>query len=243
MVSCSHLALSIIIPVYNEVDNVTCLHREIVAVLSTLRCTYEIIFVDDGSQDGTRACLQRLMHSDPTLRLICHDRNYGQSAAIISGARMAQYPILVTLDGDGQNDPADILRMLEHLQDGVSVVLGHRVHRHDNRLRKCSTYIANRVRAWLLRDGCQDTGCGLKLFPREAFLALPHFNHVHRFLPALFKRAGLQMINVPVNHRPRLHGVSKYGVMNRLFVGIYDLLGVYWLLKRTCASEVCNDHD
>jgi dolichol-phosphate mannosyltransferase len=146
--------------------------------------------------------------------------------------------MLVTLDGDGQNDPADIPRLFEVLQDSRTVVLGNRKKRDDNNIRKLSSRIGNGIRRSLLNDECPDTGCSLKLFPRDAFLTLPHFNHLHRFLPALFKRAGYKLVNLPVNHRPRWHGVSKYGVMNRLFVGVHDLIGVRWLLKRPCAPEV-----
>ncbi|ARG97905.1 glycosyltransferase family 2 protein [Legionella micdadei] len=230
--------VSIIIPVYNEVDNVEALYQEIVAALPADRFVYEVIFVDDGSTDGTIAQLKMLSQRHINLHVVYHKRNYGQSAALLSGARAARYSMLVTLDGDGQNDPADIPRLFEQLQDSNTVVLGNRKKRDDNSLRKLSSLIGNSVRRRLLNDECPDTGCSLKLFPRDAFLALPHFNHLHRFLPALFKRAGFKLINLPVNHRPRRHGVSKYGVMNRLFVGIHDLMGVRWLLKRPCAPEV-----
>ncbi|STX43127.1 glycosyl transferase, group 2 family protein [Legionella donaldsonii] len=232
------VALSIIIPVYNEVDNVEPLYEEIVATLSATDFLYEVIFVDDGSRDGTIEKLDSLSQRYSNCRVVYHKRNFGQSAAFLSGAQAARYALLVTLDGDGQNDPADIPRLVEQVQDFRTVVLGNRKKRDDNYLRKLSSRIGNGVRQRFLDDGCPDTGCSLKLFPREAFLALPHFNHLHRFLPALFKRAGFKLVNLPVNHRPRRHGVSKYGVMNRLFVGIHDLIGVRWLLKRPCAPEV-----
>ncbi|WP_035917846.1 glycosyltransferase family 2 protein [Legionella fairfieldensis] len=230
--------LSLIIPVYNEVDNVEALYREIVTALPLERFIYEVIFVDDGSTDGTIERLQKLSQAKTNLKVICHKRNFGQSAALLSGAKAAQYSFLVTLDGDGQNDPADIPRLVEQLQDFRTVVLGNRRKRDDNYLRKLSSRVGNGIRRFFLKDECPDTGCSLKLFPRTAFLELPHFNHIHRFLPALFKRAGFKLINLPVNHRPRQHGISKYGVMNRLFVGIYDLIGVRWLLKRPCSPEV-----
>lgn len=230
--------LSIIIPVYNEVENIHDLYQEIAAALPVDRFRYEVIFVDDGSTDGTGASLQQLLQNHSNLQAIYHKQNYGQSAALLSGARAARYALLVTLDGDGQNDPADIPRLLEQMQDARTVVLGNRKKRDDNNLRKLSSRIGNGIRRGLLKDDCPDTGCSLKLFPRDAFLALPHFNHLHRFLPALFKRAGFKLVNLPVNHRPRWYGVSKYGVMNRLFVGIHDLIGVRWLLKRPCAPEV-----
>jgi dolichol-phosphate mannosyltransferase len=238
MSSNNQINLSIVIPVYNEMDNVEGIYREIVSTLSPTYFTYEVIFIDDGSTDGTGLGLQALAKTHSNLRVIFHKRNFGQSAALLSGAKAARYSLLVTLDGDGQNDPADIPRLLEHLHDSHTVVLGKRKKRADNILRKFSSFIANGIRRRLLNDECFDTGCSLKLFPRDAFLALPHFNHLHRFLPALFKRAGFRLVSVPVNHRARWHGVSKYGVMNRLFVGLHDLIGVHWLLKRPCAPEV-----
>ncbi|MFA5959849.1 MAG: glycosyltransferase family 2 protein [Tatlockia sp.] len=238
MLSNEKKALSLVIPVYNEVDNVETLYQEIVTALSAEAFEYEVIFVDDGSTDGTIARLEALSKAHATLRAVFHKRNYGQSAALLSGAKAARYPYLVTLDGDGQNDPADIPRLFEQLKNTKTVVLGNRRKRDDNGLRKLSSRVGNGVRRLILKDECPDTGCSLKLFPREAFLALPHFNHLHRFLPALFQRAGFSVINVPVNHRSRWHGLSKYGVMNRLFVGIHDLIGVRWLLKRPCAPEV-----
>lgn len=233
--------LSLIIPVYNEVDNVTKLYEEILAALPLLHYLYEVIFVDDGSSDGTKAVLKSLAAKDDKVRVVCHKKNYGQSAALVSGAKLARFNFLVPLDGDGQNDPADIPLLVAYLQDEKTVVFGIRKKREDNWLRKFSSRIANKVRSTILNDGCPDTNCSLKLFSRDAFLALPHFNHLHRYLPALFKRAGYQVVQVPVNHRPRRHGVSKYGVMNRLFVGLYDLIGVRWLLKRPCAPEICHE--
>lgn len=236
------IELSIIIPVYNEADNVDTLYQEISVALPAQYYQFEVIYVDDGSTDGTAMRLQTLEVTHENVRVLRHKNNFGQSAALITGAKAARYPMLVTMDGDGQNDPADIPKLFEQLQDRHTVVLGNRKKRDDNYLRKLSSRIGNGVRRRFLNDGCPDTGCSLKLFPRDAFLALPHFNHLHRFLPALFKRAGFKLVNIPVNHRPRLHGVSKYGVMNRLFVGIHDLIGVRWLIKRPCAPEVYNEH-
>ncbi len=238
MHSDSLINLSIVIPVYNEVDNVENLYREIVKALPVERFHYEVIFVDDGSTDGTNECLKNLATEHVNLHALYHKRNYGQSAALLSGVKGARFSMIVTMDGDGQNDPADIPLLFEQLQDAKTVVLGNRKKRDDNGLRKFSSRVGNGIRRALLKDECSDTGCSLKLFPREAFLALPHFNHLHRFLPALFKRAGYKLVNLPVNHRPRWHGVSKYGVMNRLFVSIHDLIGVRWLLRRPCAPEV-----
>jgi dolichol-phosphate mannosyltransferase len=237
----SLMDLSVIIPVYNEVENIDVLFHEIIASLPKDKFVFEVIFVDDGSTDGSAARLKSLASEHSILRFVAHTKNFGQSAALISGAKAARYSMLTTLDGDGQNDPADIPRLFEYLEDSNTVVLGNRKKRDDNTLRKISSRIGNGVRRRLLDDQCPDTGCSLKVFSREAFLNLPHFNHLHRFLPALFKRAGYKLVNVPVNHRPRLHGVSKYGVMNRVFVGIHDLIGVRWLLKRPCTPEILNN--
>lgn len=234
------MELSVIIPVYNEVENVERLYHEIASVLSMHAFPFEIIFVDDGSTDDTGKCLQALAKQHTPLRVIKHKKNYGQSAALLTGAKAAHFFWLITLDGDGQNDPADIPRLVEALAHDRMVVLGNRVKRDDNYLRRLSSKVGNGIRRRLLNDDCPDTGCSLKLFPRDAFLFLPHFNHMHRYLPALFKRAGFQLVNIQVNHRPRQFGLSKYGVMNRLFVGIYDLIGMCWLLKRPCVPEVCH---
>lgn len=232
------VAVSVIIPVLNEAENIRHLLDEIVTALPPDSCMLEVVFVDDGSTDGTRALLAEMAESDARVRVVLHVRNYGQSAALVSGARAATHPLLVTLDGDGQNDPADIVRLLQARTHSNMVVLGNRAKRQDNGLRRLSSRIGNGIRNALLKDGCPDTGCSLKLFPRDAFLALPHFNHLHRYLPALFLRAGFELVNVPVNHRPRQFGVSKYGVMNRLFVGMRDLIGVRWLMARPCSPEV-----
>jgi dolichol-phosphate mannosyltransferase len=233
--------ISVLIPVYNELENVEALYKEIVGVLSKANYKFEVIFVDDGSTDGTAELLRKLAQTESTLKILCHKENYGQSAALLSGAKAARYAMLITMDGDGQNDPADIPNLCKQAQGKKTVVLGNRKKRDDNSLRKFSSKVGNGVRKWLLKDECPDTGCSLKLFPRDGFLELPHFNHMHRFLPALFKRAGFELVNVPVNHRPRQFGVSKYGVLNRLFVGIHDLIGMRWLLKRPCSPEIYHE--
>jgi dolichol-phosphate mannosyltransferase len=216
--------------------------------LDWLQEDYEIIVVDDGSSDNTRGCLLALASVMPTLRLISHHENLGQSAALLSGVRAARGEWVVTLDGDGQNDPRDIVRLLEMREtvadgDVPVLVIGARKKRHDSWLRRISSRIANAVRSGLLGDGCIDSGCGLKLFRRDAFLALPHFDHMHRFLPALFRRANGNVLSLEVNHRPRLAGHSKYGINNRLWVGIVDLFGVMWLNRRTCIAEGVSDSD
>jgi dolichol-phosphate mannosyltransferase len=237
-----NIAFSVIIPMYNEVDNVEPLLTELHNSLANF-ADYEIIVIDDGSNDGTLQRLNDLMLKMPQLRVLRHRSNYGQSAGVYTGVKHAKNPWIVTLDGDGQNDPADIPAMFNLIQNLASaskpiLVVGHRNKRKDNWLRLVSSRIANNVRAYLLKDDCPDTGCGLKVFQREAFLTLPHFNHIHRFLPALFRRAGGEVINIPVQHRPRMLGRSKYGVMNRLWVGIVDIFGVVWLIRRPCRPEV-----
>lgn len=234
--------LSIVIPMYNEVDNVLPLIEEIRNALVN-KINYEIIIVDDGSQDGTEKVLKSLSISIPQLRVVRHLKNYGQSAGIISGVFKAGFDWIATLDGDGQNDPSDILKLINIAEQNSEttssiLVVGNRQKRQDSLVRKMSSRIANGVRKGFLKDDCPDTGCSLKLFRRNDFIRLPHFNHMHRFLPALFRRQGGVVLNVPVNHRPRLRGQSKYGMMNRLWVGIADLIAVSWLIKRAVNPEV-----
>lgn len=220
-------------PFYNEQDNIEPLLREISSAMAGER--WELIAVDDCSTDGSAAVLERMQTQIEQLRVFRHQQNSGQSAAICSGVSAARGAWVVTLDGDGQNDPADVPRLLEYLQRAESepaMICGFRQSRQDNRLRRWSSKIANTVRGGLLGDGTPDTGCGLKLFQREVFLRLPRFNHMHRFLPALVQRDGGLVVSVVVTHRPRTAGQSKYGVWNRLWVGIVDLWGVMWLQRR-----------
>jgi len=231
------LPLSVVIPVCNEADNVLPLAREIAAALRP-RTTIEILFVDDGSDDGTLAAMRAAREEIPEMRLLRHSRRSGQSAAVHTGVRRARGTWIATLDGDGQNDPADFPAMLDALDQAqgadstVRLVMGNRVTRRDTWLRRVSSRVANGVRGWLLDDGTPDTGCGIKLMHRETFLELPFFDHMHRFLPALYQRQGARVISVPVNHRPRTRGTSKYGLHNRLWVGIVDMFGVMWLRSR-----------
>lgn len=231
------LPLSVVIPVCNEADNVLPLAREIAAALRP-RMTIEILFVDDGSDDGTLAAMRAARDEIPEIRLLRHCRRSGQSAAVHTGVRRARGTWIATLDGDGQNDPADFPAMLDALDQAqaadsaVRLVMGNRVTRRDTWLRRMSSRVANGVRGWLLDDGTPDTGCGIKLMHRETFLELPFFDHMHRFLPALYQRQGARVISVPVNHRPRTRGTSKYGLHNRLWVGIVDMFGVMWLRSR-----------
>ncbi len=229
--------ISVVVPVCNEAENVAPLAHEIAAALRG-RIPFEMIFVDDGSRDGTAERVRDARANGlPELRLLRHSARSGQSAAVHSGARAARAEWIATLDGDGQNDPADLPRLLAARSDpanaGVLLYMGNRVARRDTWLRRLSSRIANGVRGGLLGDGTPDTGCGIKIFHRETFLALPAFDHMHRFLPALFQRAGSRVISVPVSHRERTRGRSKYGVHNRLWVGIVDLFGVMWLKARS----------
>ena len=226
--------VSVVVPVYNEPENVEPLVAEIDGVLAGGQA-YELIFVDDGSSDGTRMALTRAKRRFSRLRCLTHAENCGQSAALRTGILAARGRDVVTLDGDGQNDPADIPRLLSLLAAGegnLGLVAGQRRRRQDDIVKRLGSRIANAVRGWLLGDRTPDTGCGLKAFPREIFLRLPYFDHMHRFLPALVLREGHGVRLVEVNHRPRIHGLSKYGTFDRLWIGIVDLIGVLWLKRR-----------
>ena len=226
--------LSIIIPVYNEGENVRHLIDEI-SVHIDEQTDYEIIIVDDASSDNTSAELVKCRDTCRQLRVLCHRQQCGQSTAIATGVKAAVAPWIVTLDGDGQNDPADIMKLYRAMQeagDRVRLIAGYRKKRNDTLLKRFSSRLANAVRGFVLKDNTPDTGCGLKIFSRDTFLELPCFDHMHRFLPALVQRQGGEILSVEVNHRPRLRGKSKYGVHNRLWVGIVDMLGVMWLQRR-----------
>jgi dolichol-phosphate mannosyltransferase len=227
--------LSVVVPVCNEAENVEPLAREIDAALAGR--AYEMIFIDDGSTDDTVANLMKLKTALPALRVLRHSFRSGQSAAVASGVRAARAPWVATLDGDGQNDPADIPALIAARESpagrGVQLFMGNRTaSRKDTAYRRLQSRIANGVRSGLLGDGTPDTGCGIKLFSREVFMDLPRFDHMHRFLPALFQRHGARVVSVPVSHRQRTRGTSKYGMLNRLWVGIIDIMGVMWLRRR-----------
>ncbi len=226
------VALSVVVPVKDEAGNVAPLVREIAAALTGQ--DHEILFIDDGSSDGTAAALTALKAEIPQLRVLRHGRNLGQSRGIRTGVQAARGEIIVTLDGDGQNDPADIPKLLTALAAGpdVAMVSGVRVKRQDTASRRLASRLGNRFRSALLGDGATDTGCGLKAFRRDVFLNLPYFDHLHRFLIALVQREGWKVSYVPVNHRPRLTGTSKYTNFGRLLVSAQDLLGVRWLQRR-----------
>lgn len=226
-------AVSVVVPVHNEAENIPVLVDEIAAALAGGE-PFEAIFVNDGSTDDTERALQRLGASRPWLRQMKHAQSCGQSAAIRTGVRAAQGEIVVTLDGDGQNDPAFIPKLLEALCAGggrIGLAQGQRQRRR-GAFKQFQSRIANGVRAAILRDGTRDTGCGLKAFRRETYLALPYFDALHRFTPALVRREGLDVVYVDVLDRPRQHGKSHYGMWSRLWIGIADLAGVFWLIRR-----------
>ncbi len=241
----SDVELSVIVPVRDEAENIATLIGEIRAALNG-RIHYEIIYVDDGSRDGTPGVLKEVAARTPELRCLHHAVSIGQSGAVLSGALAARGSLIATLDGDGQNDPADIPRMLDALAEAggpstVQAVTGVRAKRHDNFAKRWGSRIANAVRRRCLGDDAADSGCGIRLVTRDAFLRLPFFDHLHRFVPALLRREGYRVIALSVNHRPRTRGRSKYGTWDRLWVGIVDLFGVMWLMKRRNRTEVSSD--
>ena len=227
--------LSVVIPVKNEAENLAPLIAEIHAALDNL-VSFEIVYVDDGSTDDSVQRLETIRRSDPALRVIRHVKRCGQSTAVRTGVKAAQGRWIATLDGDGQNDPADIpnlWRLAGTAEPGrPSIFCGHRAKRRDTLVKRLSSRFANGLRSRLLGDATPDTGCGLKLFERATFLELPYFDHMHRYLPALVLRAGGTVVSVKVNHRPRARGKSNYGTLDRALVGIVDLFGVMWLQRR-----------
>lgn len=234
------ITLSVVVPVKNEDENVLPLIEEIHAALEGVT-EFEVVYVDDGSDDGTPARLEQTKLTFPRLRVVRHKASCGQSQAVHSGVRAARGAWIATLDGDGQNDPASIPEMLKKRDEiaaaqGIAVemvmVAGHRNKRRDTWFRRWMSKVANGVRSRMLRDSTPDSGCGLKLFARDTFLRFPRFDHMHRFLPALMLREGGVVVSVPVHHRARERGTSKYGLWNRLWVGIVDLFGVWWLQRR-----------
>ncbi|MBR0693122.1 glycosyltransferase family 2 protein [Bradyrhizobium lablabi] len=228
------VVVSIVVPVRNEADNIAPLVAEIATALDG-RWGYEIIYVNDGSTDATSERLTALMAQRPSLRQLRHAVSSGQSAAVRSGVRAARGAIVATLDGDGQNNPAFLPELILAIERGdgrIGLAAGQRVGRKDTGFKKFQSRIANTVRGAILRDGTRDTGCGLKAFPRDVFLSMPYFDGLHRFLPALVHREGFEIAHVDVIDRPRHSGVSNYGFFDRLWIGIMDLAGVWWLIRR-----------
>lgn len=224
--------LSIVVPVRNEADNILLLVEEIERACVGLG-GFEVVYVDDGSTDATVEIILAVRQSRPWLRLIRHDASSGQSAAVRTGVRASKGSLIVTLDGDGQNDPAFIPKLIAPLEDpSIGLVAGQRVGRKDGASKKWQSRIANKIRGHILKDGTRDTGCGLKAFRQDVYLALPYFDALHRFMPALVKREGYGIAHVDVIDRPRHAGRSNYGLLDRLWVGILDLFGVWWLLRR-----------
>lgn len=229
--------LSVVVPVKDEVENAVPLLNEICTALRG-KVAFEVLFIDDGSKDATVQTLKAAQSHSPELRVLRHGSNAGQSRAVRSGVIAARGALIATLDGDGQNDPADIPNLLAMWREKsagtptLGLVAGQRRKREDSIVKKISSRVGNGVRQWLLNDGTRDTGCGLKLFSREAFLSLPYFDHIHRFMPALMLREGYRITHVDVNHRPRTRGASKYGTLDRLIVSLSDLAGVRWLRRR-----------
>ena len=228
-------ALSVVVPVQNERDNILPLLTEIAVALRG-RADFEVVYVDDASKDDSLAVLSSAKAQFPELRVVRHLAQSGQSTAVRNGVKAARGAWIATLDGDGQNDPADIpklLAMRDESSADIKLFAGWRVHRQDSGSKRWASKWANAIRSRMLRDDTPDTGCGIKLFERAAFLDLPYFDHMHRYLPALMLRAGWQVKSVPVNHRARGAGQSKYNNLNRALVGIADLRGVSWLIRRS----------
>lgn len=228
--------ITVVVPVYNEKDNIRSLIEEISKVAETLPIS-EILYVDDASDDGSSENLKELRTKHLSLRILRHKNRSGQSAALWTGIKAAENDLIVTMDGDGQNDPEDIKILFKAYKEQENnspktIILGERKKRNDNFIRRLSSRIANGIRANLLKDSTKDTGCSLKMFRRQDYLNLPYFDHMHRFLPALMMREGVVLTHVAVSHRPRMHGKSKYGTIGRALEGISDILGVLWLQKR-----------
>ena len=234
------MLLSVVIPAHNEAENLPQLLNEIRASLAGME-SYEVVVVDDGSSDNTPSMLDEFQFEFPQLRILRHTSSCGQSTALMTGIDAATGDIIATLDGDGQNDPADIPGMVELLSrqtEEVQMIAGMRTKRMDSRWRLISSRIANGVRRRILKDGTPDSGCGIKVFLKQAFANMPRFNHMHRFMPALVVRGGGKVISYPVNHRVRVHGKSHYDTLRRLIVGIVDIIGVAWLLRRNKLAVV-----
>ena len=240
------LDLSIVVPVFNEAENLPQLHEEIAAALAPDGVVFEVVYVDDGSTDDSLRVLRELQAQDRRIRIVQLSQNSGQTAALAAGFRATKGPVIATLDADLQNDPADLPRLLAEL-DGADIVCGIRTDRHDSWVRLTSSRIANSVRNWLTDESVTDVGCSLRVFRRELAQDLPLFVGMHRFLPTLLRMQGGTLREIPVRHRPRIHGESKYGINNRLWVGLADLFAVRWMQRRWIdgdrATELTSDRD
>lgn len=238
------MRVSVVIPAYNEEGNIGRLVEETIAEVPA-GLLGEVVVVDDCSDDGTRAEVGALLPAHAKLRYLRHGERAGQSAALRTGVMAASHPVIATMDGDGQNDPRDIAKLIERLAApgtaGPALIGGVRAERKATGSKRLASRAANRIRDWVLRDNCPDTGCGIKVYWRETFLRLPFFTSMHRYLPALFLSYGHAVDYVPVNDRPRLAGVSKYNNLGRALIGLYDLFGVAWLRKRTQVPPVAED--
>ncbi len=240
--------ISLVIPAYNEEGNIGRLVEESFKAIPP-DVLGEIIVVDDNSNDGSIHEINSLRKISKKLRYIRHLTNAGQSAGLRTGILAAKFPVIAQMDGDGQNDPHDISKMYQQLDDPldnsginkVALVGGIRTSRKDTGSKRLASRAANKIRDWVLRDGCPDTGCGIKIYWKSAFLRLPFFSSIHRYLPALFQTYGYNCKYVSVNDRPRLAGVSKYNNFSRALIGMYDLVGVSWLRKRTIAPEITEE--
>jgi glycosyltransferase involved in cell wall biosynthesis len=223
--------LSVVVPAFDEEENLPTLHREISAALDKVAKPAEIVFVDDGSRDGSLRAMQELAAEDPRVRVVALDGNHGQSAALEAGFRAVRGEVVATLDADLQNDPADIPRLLAHL-DRADVVNGVRADRRDTRVRKLSSRIGNGFRNWATGESVTDVGCSLRVMRAAPLRRVKLFRGMHRFLPTLLRMEGATVMEVPVSHRPRIHGQSKYGIGNRLFTGLRDVFAVRWMQSR-----------
>ena len=235
MTASSHPWISVVIPIKDERDNISLLATQLREFFETrpesVNAPFELVFVDDGSTDGSESLLDELVQKFAVIRAIHLDNNHGQTAAFDAGFQQAKGELIATMDGDLQYDPKDFAKLLPLVKE-FDLVCGRRASRHDNMVRRWSSKIANQVRNWVVHDGIADTGCSLKVFRRSVIERMPLFKNMHRFFPALAQMYGFSVTEVPVQHFPRTHGVSKYGVGNRLFVGLYDLFAVRWMQKR-----------
>ncbi len=224
------MSFSVVIPIYNEEDNIVRLYNEIISSLNNLN--YEILFIDDSSNDNSLIKINSIL-IDKKVKLIKNNKNMGQSFSILNGVKNAIYNTIVTIDGDGQNDPKDIKKLINMYfeNDQILLIGGIRKERKDNIIKKISSFSANLIRSKILQDDCMDTGCALKVFDKQTFLSFPYFDGIHRFLPALFKGFKKRTLFINVNHRNRIFGKSKYGIYNRLFKGIRDTIKVYFIIK------------